>query len=433
LDCGQRYDIPRRVLRYDAVGTTFDPGPLANSTTYYWRIDEVNAQGTTTGVLWSFTTVDPLPGQAFSPSPADSATDVVITPTLSWATGSDATSHDVYFGTNPAPDSGEFQGNQAGVTFNPPTLTNSTTYYWRIDEVNAQGTTTGVVWSFTTAAVVGLQAETGVVSAVGNSTWTTVNLTGSYTSMVVVGTPNYDGTSVPLVVRIQNASGSSFDVRVDRTDGQAGSVGGVDVHYLVVEEGVYTQGTDGVTMEAVKFTSTLTDGKGNWIGESRSYTNSYSSPVVIGQVMSYNDSNFSTFWSRGSSKANPPSSTQLFVGKHVGSDPNTTRANETVGYIVIEAGTATLNGQQVLAGLGSDTVLGVSDSPPYAYSISGLPSTTGAVVSQSAMDVNDGGWAILYGSSPVSTSTINLAIDEDQAGDSERRHRHEQVAYIVFE
>jgi hypothetical protein len=49
------------------------------------------------------------------------------------------------------------------------------------------------------------------------------------------------------------------------------------------------------------------------------------------------------------------------------------------------------------------------------------------------MDVNDGGWAILYGPSPVSTSTINLAIEEDQAGDSERRHRHEQVAYIVFE
>jgi hypothetical protein len=44
------------------AGTTFDPGALVASTTYYWRIDEVNAQGTTPGVEWSFTTVGPAGG-----------------------------------------------------------------------------------------------------------------------------------------------------------------------------------------------------------------------------------------------------------------------------------------------------------------------------------------------------------------------------------
>jgi hypothetical protein len=29
---------------------------MANDTTYYWRIDEINAAGTTTGIVWSFTT-----------------------------------------------------------------------------------------------------------------------------------------------------------------------------------------------------------------------------------------------------------------------------------------------------------------------------------------------------------------------------------------
>ena len=29
---------------------------MANDTTYYWRIDELNAAGTTTGNVWSFTT-----------------------------------------------------------------------------------------------------------------------------------------------------------------------------------------------------------------------------------------------------------------------------------------------------------------------------------------------------------------------------------------
>jgi hypothetical protein len=131
------------------AGTTYSPGTMASSKTYYWRIDEKNASGTTTGVVWSFTTIVAAPGQATSPSPANSATGVSTTATLSWTAGSGATSHDVYFGTT---SPGTFIGNQAGTTYNPGTMANSKTYYWRIDEKNASGTTTGVVWSFTTAA-----------------------------------------------------------------------------------------------------------------------------------------------------------------------------------------------------------------------------------------------------------------------------------------
>jgi hypothetical protein len=129
-------------------GTTFDPGLLAGDTTYYWRIDEVNATGTTTGVVWDFTTesTDP-PGQATLPVPLDLATQVGRTQDLCWTAGSDADSHDVYFGTtNPPP----FAGNQAGTTHDTGLMSKLQTYYWRIDEVNAYGTTTGAVWSFTT-------------------------------------------------------------------------------------------------------------------------------------------------------------------------------------------------------------------------------------------------------------------------------------------
>jgi len=124
---------------------------MNNGTTYYWRIDEVNAGGTTTGVVWSFTTIVAAPGPASNPTPADSATDVAIDTDLSWTAGSGATSHDVYFGdTSP----GTFQGNQGGTTFDTGTMANSTIYYWRIDEVNTGGTTTGTVWSFTTEAAI---------------------------------------------------------------------------------------------------------------------------------------------------------------------------------------------------------------------------------------------------------------------------------------
>jgi hypothetical protein len=49
------------------------------------------------------------------------------------------------------------------------------------------------------------------------------------------------------------------------------------------------------------------------------------------------------------------------------------------------------------------------------------------------MDDKSGGWAILYGSNPVTSNSLNLAVDEDQAKDSERSHTTEQVAYIVFD
>jgi hypothetical protein len=127
---------------------TFDPGVMDAETTYYWRIDEVNPVGTTTGTVWSFTTVPPIPpGQAGNPSPADLATDVDNNTDLNWSAGSGADSHDVYFG---AVSPGVFQGNQTGTTFDPGTLAFNTSYYWRIDEVNPFGTTTGTVWSFTT-------------------------------------------------------------------------------------------------------------------------------------------------------------------------------------------------------------------------------------------------------------------------------------------
>jgi len=131
-------------------GSTFDPGALAHAT-YYWRIDEVNSDGTTTGPVWSFTVGSPA--KAFRPMPYDGMTAVALDAvSLSWVEGESATavSSDVYFGTDSIPDAGEFIGNQTATTYYPATLAPGTTYYWRVDQVNAEGTTTGDVWSFTT-------------------------------------------------------------------------------------------------------------------------------------------------------------------------------------------------------------------------------------------------------------------------------------------
>jgi hypothetical protein len=134
-------------FKVNQTSTTYDTGTMSTNTTYYWRIDEKNASGTTLGTIWSFTTVPPPPGQASNPNPADGATNVGLTQDINWTAGTGATSHDVYFGTvNPPP----FKVNQTNTTYDTGTMSGNTTYYWRIDEKNAGGTTTGAVWSFTT-------------------------------------------------------------------------------------------------------------------------------------------------------------------------------------------------------------------------------------------------------------------------------------------
>ena len=86
-------------------------------------------------------------GEATNPVPADGAMQVDINADLSWTAGSEATSHDVYFGTtNPPP----FVCNQLDTIFDPGKMTPLTKYFWRIDEVNKWNKTTGQIWSFTT-------------------------------------------------------------------------------------------------------------------------------------------------------------------------------------------------------------------------------------------------------------------------------------------
>jgi regulation of enolase protein 1 (concanavalin A-like superfamily) len=97
-----------------------------------------------------------------NPKPANGATvDVEKALPLTWTTGEKAAQHDVYVGTNAldvesadiSDTTGIYKGRQDPNTFSPPEgVKSGQTYYWRIDEVNTDGTiSVGRVWSFTVA------------------------------------------------------------------------------------------------------------------------------------------------------------------------------------------------------------------------------------------------------------------------------------------
>ncbi len=163
---------------------SFAPGTLAINTTYKWKIVPKNACAPATGcTTWSFTTCA-LPACPAGPSPADAATGVSTSPTLTWSAVSGVASYDIYFGTASPPP---LVSNVSAPSYAPGSLAVGTTYHWKVVSKSACGPATGCVeWSFTTCTLP--VCPTGPsppdaatdVSTSPTMTWSAVNGAASY-------------------------------------------------------------------------------------------------------------------------------------------------------------------------------------------------------------------------------------------------------------
>ena len=92
--------------------------------------------------------------KAYSPTPADGATDVMF-PVLQWKAGSTAIFHAVYLGTTPQLGPADLVAPRLPlgqtVYYHMAGVVPGTTYYWRVDEIEKDLVTviTGDVWTFT--------------------------------------------------------------------------------------------------------------------------------------------------------------------------------------------------------------------------------------------------------------------------------------------
>jgi hypothetical protein len=126
------------------------PDGLVPGTTYYWRIDEIGADGTKTdtGDIWSFMVP---PYTAYDPNPDDGAKYVDTEAQLSWAGGFGSKLHTVFLGDNFDDVNTATAGvPQALLTYEPGQLEHEKVYYWRVDEFDGAQTFKGDVWSFRT-------------------------------------------------------------------------------------------------------------------------------------------------------------------------------------------------------------------------------------------------------------------------------------------
>ncbi len=105
-----------------------------------------------TGDVWSFTYASKT---AWQPVPSDGEPYTDLNPTFTWKPGLAGSFHEVYFGSDKTAvtegAAGTFKGNQGTTSYTPGPLQANTTYYWRVDEVDAAGgKEKGDVWTFTT-------------------------------------------------------------------------------------------------------------------------------------------------------------------------------------------------------------------------------------------------------------------------------------------
>ncbi len=138
-------------------------------------------------------------GPAANPSPANGASGIALSTTLSWTAGSNALTHAVYLGINSnavaqaTTGSPQFQGLVSTTSFSP-SLAAGATYFWRIDEIAGINTNLGAVWSFTTvapSAAFTLNAN----DAYGTSSFNTIgNWVTNGTASPAAGPPGPGGT-----------------------------------------------------------------------------------------------------------------------------------------------------------------------------------------------------------------------------------------------
>ena len=210
--------------------------PSNPSGTVFVRVtDTDNSQGNSfaDSLYVDLLTIDvtPLSGPplaAGNPSPANGADGTTLNPILTWSAGGGATSYQVSFGTT-LPEAA--QGSQTDTSFEPGGLLPWTTYFWRVNSINSNGTTTGTVWNFTTGA------ETTTLFSDdfegGNlDGWATTGNVSAHSSAANSGIygARFRGAA-EMIITVNTTEFTSVNLKYDRSTSQFEANETLDVHW----------------------------------------------------------------------------------------------------------------------------------------------------------------------------------------------------------
>ncbi len=231
------------IVNITQTGTTYSipASTLSTGTTYYWKVTANGVNGSATGCASNtaqFSTLGSTPSCVGIVSPTNGSVGSLASAgiTLSWTAGSgNPTGYDVYLSTNQAlvtanNVSARIAQGVSVTSFNTLsngiTLLNGTTYYWKVNPINANGTNSGCsANSFTTRGnliVSNAQSISGsyinvTVTSTGVATLSsTLDVAGTLTvesgGTLILGNNTVTGTAVNIKAGANLSVGSTLGI-----------------------------------------------------------------------------------------------------------------------------------------------------------------------------------------------------------------------------
>ncbi|MCI5051067.1 MAG: fibronectin type III domain-containing protein [Candidatus Pacebacteria bacterium] len=259
--------------------------------------------------------------------------------------------------------------------------------------------------------------EVGITDTIGANI-SSVSFNNAYTNPVVVVTPNYI-SGVPAVARIDNLDTNGFDTFLQNPtpSTEAGTPDNAKVYYIVLESGSHIL-PGNIPVEAGSVTITGVNNKSNYNNTEMvqiTPLQSYSAPAVLGSIQTNNNTQWQTFWASDGNQMNPPTGSNIYVGRQTGEELTPAVVDETIGYIIVQAHAENNGGFESRAALGVDTIAGVASAPPYAYP--GLTGSSGGILGFTDSTVNNFNTSLI---GDISSTAGQLGIGSDFSGSSSR-------------
>jgi uncharacterized protein (DUF1800 family) len=269
-------------------------------------------------------------------------------------------------------------------------------------------------WAFTSALAVPLY-ESGAltVDQPTAGTWRTVTFASPFASapVVVLGTPTY-GDTAPLTTRVRNVTSSSFQYQLDEWDYLDGVHGTETLNYLALESGVHSIG--GVVWQA---------GRTNGVTKTAQTVNFSSAfsvaPVVLAQAETVANAKAL------STRVNAVTTTSFSLRAITQESDTATLTGESVGWVAVTAGSGTVDGAPF-------KVARTGASVTHAWSTLAFGSAHRQPLFFAQAQTVNGGDPYTIRQRNLSSTGVEIFLQEELSNDAETNHAAEDVGYLVL-
>ena len=270
--------------------------------------------------------------------------------------------------------------------------------------------TASVVADFRPSASAPVEFGTAVTNQANSSTFYPVSFSSSLTSPIVVMGPTSFAGAQPGNIRVNSVTSSGFQFQFDEWDYLDGGHVTESTGWLALGSGAQAIGS--LDAEAGSVSATHA-----WV--TVNFSQSFSTaPVVIAQIATYNGSQSATTRVRNVTT----SSFQVRVQEEEGNDG--THASETIHFIAIEPGTTDVGGNRIAVGRTGNSI-----TDAFATINFGITVQSPSLVAQ--MQTFDGSDPADLRHRSLSTTSVEIKVEEEASGDSETGHTTEVVGWIV--